>query len=48
MGRDVLAEQVRALALQVINGEWPLAVLQKHPSYPVFQPLLGGASSAGA
>lgn len=45
MGRDVLAEQGRALAQQVLNGDWPLTVLQKHPSYPVFQPLLSGTSS---
>jgi DNA repair photolyase len=43
MGRDVLAAQGRELAQRVFNGEWPLAILQKHPSYPVFQPLLGDA-----
>lgn len=41
MGRDVLAAQGRDLAQRVWHGEWPLAVLQKHPSYPIFQPLLG-------
>lgn len=42
MGRDVLAEQGRALAQLVLNGEWPMDVLQKHPSYPVFYSLFGG------
>lgn len=41
MGRDVLARQGRDLAQRVLDGEWPLAVLQKHPSYPLFHPLLG-------
>lgn len=43
MGRDVLAEQGRELAQRVFNGEWPMSVLQKHPSYPVFYSLFGGA-----
>ncbi|MFZ9858852.1 MAG: SPL family radical SAM protein [Roseiflexaceae bacterium] len=37
MGRDVLAEQSRTLAQRVFHGEWPMSVLQKHPSYSVFQ-----------
>ncbi|MBM4412671.1 MAG: radical SAM protein [Chloroflexi bacterium] len=41
MGRDVLATQGRDLAQRVLAGDWPLDLLQKHPSYPVFQPLVG-------
>lgn len=44
MGRNVLAEQGRALAERIFSGEWPMDVLQKHPSYPVIHPLLGGVS----
>lgn len=46
MGRDVLAEQGRALAQRVFNGEWPMSVLQKHPSYPVFHTLFDGTPRA--
>jgi DNA repair photolyase len=48
MGRGVLATQGRALAQQVFNGEWPISTLQKHPSYPVFQPLLSSAPPSDA
>jgi DNA repair photolyase len=47
MGRDVLAEQGRALASRVFNGEWPLSVLQKHPSYPVFHSVFDGIQPLG-
>jgi hypothetical protein len=46
MGRDVLAEQGRSLAQRVFNGEWPMSVLQKHPSYPVFHTLFDGTPRA--
>lgn len=40
MGRDILATQGRQLAQRVLDGEWPIEQLIKHPSYPIFQPLL--------
>lgn len=46
MGRDVLAAQGRALAQRVLDGEWPMQQLQKHPSYPIFQPLMGTISES--
>ncbi len=45
MGRDVLAMQGRDLAQRVLMGDWPLSQLQKHPSYPIFQPLLASLPS---